>query len=63
MNIACIKMESHLQYILLEYNNNIKHSGIVLMVLRSNGILLSYFKRNRDAIPPDPIPPQALMLY
>jgi hypothetical protein len=41
-------------------NNNIKHSGMVLMVLRSNGMLLSHFKRNRDTIPPHPTPPQAL---
>jgi hypothetical protein len=51
-------MESHMQYIHLEYNNNnVKHSG---MVLRSNGMLLSHFKRNRDAIPPHPTPPEAL---
>jgi hypothetical protein len=53
-----------MQYIPLEYNNNnntnIKHSGMVLMMLRSNGVLLSHFKRNRDAIPPHPTPPQAL---
>jgi hypothetical protein len=59
-----------MQYIPLEYNNNsiqlfiiynnnnnIKHSR---MVLRSNGMLLSHFKRNQDAIPPHPTPPQAL---
>jgi hypothetical protein len=42
-----------MQYIPLEYNNNnnIKHSG---MVLRNNGMLLSPFKRNRDATPPHP---------
>jgi hypothetical protein len=51
-----------MQYIPLEYNNNnIKHSWMVLMVLRSNGMLLSHFKRNRDAIPPHPTPPQALI--
>jgi hypothetical protein len=56
-------MESHMQYIPLEYNNNnnnnnnIKHSG---MVLRSNGMLLSHLKWNRDAIPPHPTLPQAL---
>jgi hypothetical protein len=40
-----------MQYIPLEYNNNnnIKHVG---MVLTSNGMLLSHFKRNRDANPP-----------
>jgi hypothetical protein len=53
-------MELHMQYIPLEYNNNIKHSGMVLMALRSNGMLLSDFKRNQDAIPPHPTPPQAL---
>jgi hypothetical protein len=47
-----------MQYIPLEYNNNMKHSG---MVLRSNGMLLSHFKRNPDAIPPHPTPPQALV--
>jgi hypothetical protein len=54
-----------MQYIPLEYNNNnnIKHSRMVLMVLRSNGMLLSHFKRNRDAIPPHPTPPQALYIY
>jgi hypothetical protein len=52
-----------MQYIPLEYNNNnIKHSGMVLMVLRSNGMLLSHFKRNQDAIPPHPTPPQALVV-
>jgi hypothetical protein len=52
-----------MQYIILEYNNNnIKHSEMVLMVLRSNGKLLSHFKRNRDAIPPHPTPLQALVL-
>jgi hypothetical protein len=30
----------------------IKHSGMVLMVLRSSGMLLSHLKKNRDAIPP-----------
>jgi hypothetical protein len=56
-----------MQYVPLEYinnnnnNNNTKHSWLVLMVLRSNGILLSHFKRNRDAIPPHPTPPQALL--
>jgi hypothetical protein len=39
-----------------------KHSGMVLMVLRSNGMLLSDFKRNRDAIPPHSTPPQALTI-
>jgi hypothetical protein len=55
-----------MQYIPLEYNNNnnnnnnnIKHSG---MVLRSNEMLLSHFKRNWDAIPPHPTPPQALCI-
>jgi hypothetical protein len=38
-------------------NNNTKHSG---MVLRSKGMLLSHFKRSRDAIPPHPTPHQAL---
>jgi hypothetical protein len=33
------------------------------MVLRSNEMLLSHFKRNRDAIPPHPVPPQALRLH
>jgi hypothetical protein len=51
-----------MQYIPLEYNNNIKHSGMVLMVLRSNGMLLSHFKRNRAAIPPHPTPPQAMYI-
>jgi hypothetical protein len=45
-----------MQYIPLEYNNNIKHSGTVLMVLRSNGMLLAHFNRNWDAIPPHPPP-------
>jgi hypothetical protein len=39
-----------------------KHSGMVLMVLRSNGMLLSHLKKNWDAIPPHPAPPQALPL-
>jgi hypothetical protein len=52
-----------MQYIPLEYNNNnIKHSGKVLMALRSNRMLLSHFKRNRDAISPHPTPPQALYI-
>jgi hypothetical protein len=53
-----------MQYITLEFNNNnnnnIKHSRMVLMVLISNGMLLSHFKRNRDAIPLHPTSPQAL---
>jgi hypothetical protein len=52
-----------MQYILLEYNNNnnnIKHSE---MVLRSNGMPLRHLKRNRDAIPPHPTPPQFLDIY
>jgi hypothetical protein len=49
-----------MQYTPLEHNNNnIKHSG---MVLRSNGMLLSHFKRSRDAIPPHPTPPQPLVV-
>jgi hypothetical protein len=50
-----------MQYIPLEYNNNnnINHSGMVLMVLRNNGMLLSHFKRNWDAILSHPTPPQA----
>jgi hypothetical protein len=53
-----------MQYIPLDYNNNnIKHSGMVLMVLRSNGMLLSHFKRNRDVISSHPTPPQALYIY
>jgi hypothetical protein len=58
-------MESHMQYIPLEYNNNnnnMKHYRMVLMVLRSNGMLLSHFKKNQDAIPPHPTPPQALII-
>jgi hypothetical protein len=50
-----------MQYMPSEYNNNnynnIKHFGVVL---RSNGMLLSHFKRNRDTIPPLPTPPQPL---
>jgi hypothetical protein len=38
----------------------IKLSG---MVLCSNGMLLSHFKRNRDAIPPHPTPSQALSIH
>jgi hypothetical protein len=56
-----------MEYITLEYNNNnnnnnIKHTRMMLMVLRSNGMLLSHFKRNRDAIPPHPTRPQALCI-
>jgi hypothetical protein len=51
-----------MQYIPLEYNNNnIEHSRMVLMVLRCNGMLLSHFKRNREAIPRHPTPPKALV--
>jgi hypothetical protein len=47
-----------MQYVSLEYNNNnITNFG---MVLRSNGMLLSHFKRNPDTNPPHPTPPQAL---
>jgi hypothetical protein len=35
---------------------------MVLMVLRSNGMLLSYLEKNRDAIPLHPAPPQALYI-
>jgi hypothetical protein len=40
-----------MQYITLEYNNNIKHSGMVLMVLRSNGMLLSHLKKEPGCHP------------
>jgi hypothetical protein len=55
-------MESHIQYIPLEYNNNndnIKHSGMVLMVLRSNGMLLSHFKGTGMPSHLTPTPPQS----
>jgi hypothetical protein len=41
-----------MQYIPLQYNNTIKHSRMVLMVLRSNGMLLSHLKKNQGTIPP-----------